>query len=237
MTSRLTAIVPALDAETTVGPVARALLDVGVFAEVVVVDDGSTDATGPAARAAGATVLRHGRNRGKGAALRTGMIHAYARGARAAVSVDADGQHPAHEAARIARSAAPPDALVLGVRDLRAAGAPRANQWSNAFSDAWVSLFAGRPLADSQCGLRRYPLPATLGLGATGDGFEYESEVVLLAALGAVAIVEEPVAVWYPPPERRRTHFRVARDPARIVERLVSTFLEARLGRRTGAPR
>lgn len=237
MTSRLTAIVPALDAESTVGPVARSLLAAGAFDEVVVVDDGSTDATGTAARAAGATVLRHGRNRGKGAALRTGMVHAYARGSRAVVSVDADGQHPASEAVRLARSFAPLDALVLGVRDLRGAGAPRANQWSNAFSDAWVSLFAGRRLADSQCGLRRYPLPATLGLGAIGDGFEYESEAVLLAALGGIPIVEEPVDVWYPPPERRRTHFRVGRDPARIVERLVSTFLDARLGRRAGAPR
>lgn len=237
MTSLCAAVVPALDAEPTVARLCRVLVASRVFAGVIVVDDGSTDATARHARREGAHVVRHPRNRGKGAALRSGMLRAYALGARAVVSVDADGQHPVEEAVRLARHPADLGSLLLGVRDLRAAGAPAANRGSNAFSDAFVSLFAGRRIGDSQCGLRRYPLPSALTLGATGDGFEYESETLLLAALLGLPIVEIPVDVWYPPPRERRTHFRVARDPARIVERLVSTFLEARLGRRPGPPR
>ena len=124
----LVAIVPAYDAASSVGAVVSALVAefarVEGFLGVVVVDDGSSDSTSEVAASNGAAVLRHERNRGKGAALRTGLLHARSLGARAAVTVDADGQHPAPEAVRLALHDCPADALVLGVRDLARAGAP-----------------------------------------------------------------------------------------------------------------
>src|SRR5581483_10335662 len=104
------------------------------------------DATSSVAAGAGALVLRHEHNRGKGAALRTGLLRAQSLGARGAGSVDADGQHPPAEAARLARHECPEDALVLGVRDLVRAGAPRPNRVSNGISNFFLSLFTGRPL-------------------------------------------------------------------------------------------
>src|SRR5262245_21998009 len=138
---RVLAVVPAFQAERSVGEVVRGLLlALGPEArQVIVVDDGSSDATSREAERAGAEVLRHAQNRGKGAALRTGFARALEAGAGAVVSVDADGQHPPEEAARVAFYPAERAALVLGVRDLVRDGAPRANRFSNAFSNRFLS--------------------------------------------------------------------------------------------------
>jgi hypothetical protein len=111
--------------------------------------------------------------------------------------------------------------LVLGVRDLHASGAPRANQLSNRISNFFLSWFAGRRLDDTQCGLRRYPVSATLALGARGSGYEYEAEVVLRAARAGLPIAQVPIAVYYPPEQARTTHFRTRRDVPRIIARVL----------------
>jgi hypothetical protein len=142
--------------------------------------------------------------------------------------VDADGQHPPAEAARLARHECPEDALVLGVRDLVSAGAPKQNRFSNGISNFFLSLFTGRVLHDTQCGLRRYPVARTLGLGPRDDGYAFEAECVLRAARAGWQIVEVPVSVYYPPESERISHFHVVRDPARIVFRVVATLATTR---------
>lgn len=192
---------------------------------LLVVDDGSTDGTGDIARAAGVDVLTHEVNRGKGVALRTGFAWLAERGFETAVTVDADGQHRAEDALALARHGAPAAALVLGVRDMRRAGAPRPSQLSNRFSNWWVSRFAGIPLADTQCGLRRYPLAATLELNSDARGYGFECDMLVRAARRGIPVVEVPVRVIYPPKSERISHFRVVVDPTRIVARLVHTAL------------
>jgi len=234
---RVAAVVPAYQAEATIADVVGSLRDAWRSlgerdAGVVVVDDGSTDATAAQARTAGADVVVHERNRGKGAALCSGFARAVELGARAAVSVDADGQHPASQALLVAQADFPREALILGVRDMKRAGAPRANRFSNRFSNLFLSWFSGRPLTDTQCGLRRYPLPETLELGLRSTGYEFESEVILHMARRGRSIAELPVEVIYPPEEKRTSHFRVVRDPARIVARVLWTVASVRRAER-----
>lgn len=221
-------LVPAYNAERTVPDVirglARATSKAGCLARVCVVDDGSDDETAEAARSEGARVLPMQRNRGKGAALRAGLLFARQQGVQAIVSVDADGQHPADEAVRLARLDASPESLVLGVRDLRAAGAPAANQASNAISNFFLSAFTGTSLQDTQCGLRRYPVRTALRLGARDDGYAFEAEILMRACRAGVPIVQEPVRVAYP--ADRTSHFHAWRDPVRIVSRVLMTQLQ-----------
>ena len=198
----------------------------------MVVDDGSTDGTSDTARAAGARVVRHSQNEGKGCALRTGFRALIEAGADAAVCVDADGQHPPDEAVRLALHPAPREALVLGVRDLIRDGAPAANVFSNRFSNRFLSFALGRQLSDTQCGLRRYPLPETLALGGRAQGYGYEAELILRAARLGIPIVELPVRVIYPPEGERVTHFHGVRDPAKIVYRVLFTLATAPRQRR-----
>jgi glycosyltransferase involved in cell wall biosynthesis len=223
-------VVPAYQAAKSVASVVGGLfeeLGPGADSPVIVVDDGSTDGTSDAARDAGAQVIRHARNLGKGHALRTGFTALCAAGADAAVCVDADGQHPPAEAVRLARHDAPRDALVLGTRNLAAAGAPPKNIWSNNFSNRFLSFALGRTLRDTQCGLRRYPLPETLELGGRASGYGYEAELILRAVRQHWSVVETPVRVIYPPESERVTHFHNVRDPARIVYRVLYTLATA----------
>jgi glycosyltransferase involved in cell wall biosynthesis len=222
------AIVPAFEAASTIGSVVDGLkraLDAPVF----VVDDGSEDATGDLARGHGAIVLRHATNRGKGAALRTGLAEAARRGIRLAVTVDADGQHPPWAARAVLQGADDAHALVLGVRDLARDGAPRSNRFGNAVSNFFLSLFSGRPLRDTQCGLRRYPVLETLRLGARTDGYAFEGEVLLRALAAGLPIVEVPVHVIYPAAGEGKSHFRRALDPTRIVAVVARTVVELKL--------
>jgi glycosyltransferase involved in cell wall biosynthesis len=223
-------IVPAYQAEKTLpGVIAdlRAAMP-ALQNAIFVIDDGSMDGTAAAATRAGCHVISHGRNRGKGAALVTGLATARARGHDVAVTVDADGQHPADEARRVLEAERDPEAFVLGIRALATAGAPRKNQMSNEISNFFISRFAGRALRDTQCGLRRYPIAKTLRLAPRGEGYDFEAEVLLRAIWAGVPIVEEPIRVLYP--EDRVTHFHVVRDPWRIVRTVVVALRDKRFG-------
>ena len=218
-------LIPAYQASASLKRVLDELRAHDPEAARLVVDDGSTDGTGDIARAEGIDVVTHATNRGKGVALRSGFAWLAERGFETAVTVDADGQHRAEDAAMLARHSAPPGALVLGVRDLVRDGAPGPSQFSNGFSNWWVSRFAGKQLHDTQCGLRRYPLRATLALESDARGYGFECDMLVRAARRGITIIEVPVRVIYPPKAERVSHFHVVADPARIVFRLLHTAL------------
>lgn len=238
LAARACVLVPAFDAEESIAEVIAGLRRAipELASAIVVIDDGSRDATATVARDAGCTVIPSARgaeheggaaafsNRGKGAALRAGFEHAREQGKTVALTVDADGQHLPDEARRVLFASPDEQALVLGVRDLVRDGAPRANRFSNKLSNLFLSGFTRRPLHDTQCGLRRYPVRDTLRLASRGEGYDFEAEVILRAIWSGIPIVEEPIRVLYP--EVRKTHFRSGRDVQRIVRTVVATVGE-----------
>ncbi len=219
-------VIPSKDNAATIGQVAAGCLDHAV--PVVVVDDGSVDGTGDAARAvAGVTVLVHHRNLGKGAALSTAFQHAWSQGHSHAICLDADGQHePADLPAFLEAARRDPWAIFVGVRDLSTA--PGSSQFGRRFSNWWTWVETGHRLADTQSGFRCYPLEPTLGLGL-GDGrYEWEVEVLVRSIWGGVAVRDLPCRVFYPPESERVSSFRPFWDNLRISllnTRLVATRL------------
>ena len=179
---------------------------------VIVVDDGSTDNTYDAVRSVpGIQVLRHRENRGKGAALVTGMMQAAGK-YRWAVCLDADGQHNPDDIPNLI-SALPENraAIVIGKRTGMET-APWTSRFGRKFSNFWVWVSGAALLADSQSGFRIYPLPETLHLDVSAKRYQYELEVLVKAARQGIGTIEVPVSVDYSPMGRRISHFKPFRD-------------------------
>ncbi len=182
---------------------------------VIVCDDGSTDGSGTAAEGAGAELLTHPVNRGKGAALRTLLEQAHRRGFRYAICLDADGQHFPKDIPGVVDAVnVEPGSLVIGARDLAAAGAPGSSQFGRKFSNFWVWFEGGQRVDDSQSGFRAYPLPETLALMGHRTRYDFEVEVLLKAAWAGLTLRSTPIGVLYP--KDRVTHFRPVADNVRI---------------------
>jgi glycosyltransferase involved in cell wall biosynthesis len=225
MTSRLrtAAVIPAYNAAKTLGPLVAGIRR---LLPVVVVNDASDDATAEVAEAAGAEVLHHSHNRGKGAAVRTGLERLVARGVQRAVALDADGQHLPEEIPKLlAESDRYPEAMVLSVRDKTGQPIAALNRFANGLADLMTSWVAGREFPDTQCGFRVYPLPAVLELGAQGERMEYDIEILLLAARARMEIRNVQTRVYYPPVGERESHYRPVEDTARIAWVMFSTLL------------
>jgi glycosyltransferase involved in cell wall biosynthesis len=180
---------------------------------IVVVDDGSTDTTSAAAQAAGATVVRHARNCGKGAALRTGLSLAGKQGYEWAFTLDGDGQHAPGDIPAFLHCAVQTGALlVVGNRMHNAQAMPWLRRQVNLWMSHQLSRRAGRQLPDTQCGFRLLQLKAWAGLSLRTERFEVESEMLMafLAAQYPVAFV--PIQVLG---QRRRSRIHPLADTLR----------------------
>jgi glycosyltransferase involved in cell wall biosynthesis len=219
-------LVPVFDNHRTVGEVVAGARALGF--SVLVVDDGSRDGSGERALDAGGEVVRHEENKGKGAALKTGFRAAFSRGFTHAVSIDADGQHFPEDIPRLVAAArASPDALVVGAREWAAERHVQGKSaFGRSFSNFWVWFETGVRVADSQCGLRVYPLAHVTRLGLRRDRFDLEVEVIVRAAWAGLPVLSVPVRVHYPPPDERVSHFDLFHDNVRIS--LLNTALVAR---------
>jgi len=165
---------------------------------VVVVDDGSADDTGRIAAARGATVIRHARTMGVGAAFRSGLQCATEMGADIVVTMDADGQFDANDiGALVAPILANEADFVTASRFKDPAYAPvmpGVKRWGNAVIARWISHMTGLVFADVSCGFRAYSRNAFLRLNLIGD-FTYTHEVFLNLAFAGLRIREVPVHV------------------------------------------
>lgn len=193
---------------------------------VVVVDDGS----GPhfahvfaESVAAGATVLAHLRNLGKGAALRTAFAHLLATGSRDdVVCADSDGQHRPHDVLAVAAACCASSAdIVLGGRSFTA-GTPLRSRIGNAAATGIFGGLTGLAVHDTQTGLRAYParmLPWLLG--TPSDGFDYEMELLLRASRDRLHVLEVPIETVYLE-HNASSHFRPLVDSWRVARPLVA---------------
>ncbi len=219
--ARPAVLIPTHNNHTSIGDVVTRALGTlkhphGEEVPVFVVDDGSTDGSGALAEDAGAIVVHHGYNRGKGAALLTGMQALARAGYTHAICLDADGQHhPEDLPAFIAAIHSDPFAILAGVRDL--ATAPGISRFGRRFSNFWIWVETGWRVADSQCGFRAYPLGPVLALDLGSSRYDLEVEVLTRALWAGVAVRDLACLVTYPPKKERVTSFRPILDNARIT--------------------
>lgn len=229
---RFAFVIPVYNHARNLRSVMLAALESG--APVIVVDDGSTDGTTDVlAEPTAAMVVRHETNRGKGAAILTGLETASRPPvcARFVVTVDADGQHRPDDARRLLAAlwaeTAPRPRLVLGSRrGMVGHAVPWSSRMGRGFSGFWVWASGGPALSDSQTGFRVYPVPETLALPTRARRFQFEVEVLVHARRAGIPICEVPVGVDYAPPGGRVSHFHPWRDFGRnaaTFTRLIAT--------------
>jgi glycosyltransferase involved in cell wall biosynthesis len=212
--TKILAIIPALNAEQTLPPV---IAETVRHLETLVIDDGSSDRTSDVARAAGATVLRHEVNRGKGAALKTGFAYALERGYDGVITLDADGQHLASEIPKFIRASEELKAdLIIGGRShLFSQMLPR-RRMANQFSAWCIAKTSGTGVTDSQSGFRYYSANLLRSLTLRTDGFDMESEVIVRAGRRGLVVRTIPIDLGFVN-GISTSHYRPLADTLRIA--------------------
>jgi glycosyltransferase involved in cell wall biosynthesis len=192
------AVIAALDEERSVGAVIDAVpaQACGLAVEVLVVDDGSADATSAVARAAGARVARLERNCGHGVALRVGYQLARERGARYVVTLDADGQwDPAELAEVLAPVAAGEADFSIGSRVLGATETDDGVRQAGVHVFGWlVRLLTGSRVTDTSSGFRAMRVEVTETVRQTQVQYQ-TSELLIGALLQGYRVVERPITM------------------------------------------
>jgi glycosyltransferase involved in cell wall biosynthesis len=218
--------IPAFEEERTIRALAQSALE--LCARVIVVDDGSSDATAAQLQGLPLTLIRHPMNQGKAASLRSAFAFASARDAQCVITLDGDGQHdPADAADLLVAWLDHPDRLVIGSRLHDRSQFPPARYFANRFACFWISWAAGHPIADSQSGFRVYPksvMAIALGDRVHGRRFTFESEILIEAADQGHRSLAVAIPGRYPA-NARHSHFRPVLDIAHIVVMVASRLL------------
>jgi glycosyltransferase involved in cell wall biosynthesis len=208
---RAVAVIPAFNEAATIRQVVDGLR--GKVDHILVVDDGSTDATASLARRAGADVLEHGHNRGKGHAVRSAIEWVVASDFTHVLILDGDMQHLPNEAPRLLELADRTGAdAVLGERRFDREAMPASRYHANRLGSRVLSWFVGIPFSDTQCGFRVFRVDALRGIPLRARGYDIETEMLVKLGRRRARITTVPVTAVY---AGQRSKLRPVRDTTR----------------------
>jgi glycosyltransferase involved in cell wall biosynthesis len=215
MTEKALVLIPAYNAAQTVGAVVRACRE--FVSNIVVINDGSKDETAGAAMAAGAEVVSHPQNRGKGAALKTGFAWALQHGNDVVITLDADGQHLPREIPKFlrARQETRADLIIGGRSHLFGQMLPR-RRMANRFSAWSIAKASGTDVTDSQSGFRLYSANLLRHVHLHTEGFDMESEIIVHAGRRGFKVLTIPIDLGFVDGVST-SHYRPLKDTLRIA--------------------
>lgn len=207
----IAALIPAYNCADRLGRVVRGIRR--YVPDVLVVDDGSSDGTAAVARGAGAWVVAHETNRGKGPAIRSGLAVLLGQPYSHVLMLDADGQHDPEDAPGFLEAADEAD-FVLGNRLCDWEAIPAKRFWTNFIGSRALQLMTGFPLEDSQCGYRLVSAAHLRRMGLVGNRYSVDTEILVRAGKLQARFAHVPVRVIY---EGAVSHYRPVFDTVHIV--------------------
>jgi glycosyltransferase involved in cell wall biosynthesis len=196
----------------------------------LVIDDGSTDNTASLAEASGAQVVRHGKNRGVGAAFRSAVQFALENNADILVGIDADGQFdPAEIPALIEPIITNKADMVIGNRFVSGMPEhmPALKYWGNEKVTQLISAVSGQKFQDVSCGFRAYNREALFHLNIFAD-FTYTHETILSLTYQGLRVAEHPIKVKYDPERKSRVAGSLTRYAAQTSKIILRVLLDYR---------
>ena len=193
--TRILAVIPVYNEAKHIGDVVQKTL--GHVDRVIVVDDGSRDGTEKIATQAGARVIRHPLNLGKGAACRTGFQAAVQENFDGIVMLDGDGQHDPDDIPKLIAEGTRTRGLVVGNRMKNTEDMPRSRYLTNRVLSFLVSCLAGQPIMDSQSGFRFLHRSLLEAVDYENNRYDAESEILVRASRKGFVITEVPIQTIY----------------------------------------
>jgi glycosyltransferase involved in cell wall biosynthesis len=214
-------VIPAFNPGGKLAPVLSKTLTHIPKRQIIVVNDGSSDGTNAVAAKSGVQLVRHEKNRGKGAALKSGFEHALAMPQiQAVITLDADGQHdPKHVFEFIRAWRETSVDLIIGCRQLRWPPMPLWRVMSNRLTSALVSRRLGIKIPDSQSGYRLHSRRLLEQIHLTTNGYEMESELLLKAVRAKMKVGFISIATIY---SGEQSHIQGWRDIGRFINMWLS---------------
>ena len=193
---RICVLIPSYNESRTIGSLVESLKSKGL--NVVVVDDGSADPTAEVARQAGAYVLRHEQNKGKGASLKEGFRYILKEDYGAVITMDGDSQHSPEDIPKFIKEAANPDLdLIVGNRMSSSKDMPLIRWITNHLMSSLISIICWRNIPDSQCGFRLIKRNVLEKLDLISSNYEIESETIIEAQHKGFKVTSIPIQTIY----------------------------------------
>ena len=194
--AKTAALIPAYREAAHIAEVVRRVRE--QLKTVLVVDDGSPDETAELARQAGAEVIVHSQNGGKGAAIKTGFKVLMERGFDYVLILDGDGQHlPEDIDSFLSAAALAPGGLLVGNRMHQTAGMPLVRMLTNRLMSRLISGLCKQPIPDTQCGFRMIHRDVIPSLFCESNAYDYETEMLLIASRSGHRVGSVPVTTVY----------------------------------------
>lgn len=196
MSHDLCVLIPSYNEAKTIGGLVGKLRSIGLT--VYVVDDGSSDETASLAHGAGAVVVKHRQNMGKGASMREGFNHIIKKGFRSVVVMDGDGQHEVADIdGFLKRMQDTGSDIVIGNRMSDTSSMPPIRIHTNTFMSRLISRICGQHVPDSQSGFRLIRTEVLKNIKLECSNYEIESEIIIKAAKAGYKIESVPIKTVY----------------------------------------
>ena len=218
-------VIPLYNHAATVKKVAEETL--AYYNDVLIVDDGSTDNGASEITDPRVSIIRHDKNKGKGAAILTAAKWAGENNFTHMVTIDADGQHYPKDIGKLLDAAKEHrHSIIIGKRNFEDPSIPSASKFGRKFSGFWAKVQTSKTIIDMQSGFRVYPLEIFGKYKIYAKGFGFEVEAVIKALWAGFGVEEVEVDVHYPDKKQRVSHFGFIRDNAKLG--ILNTYLTIR---------